>query len=294
MIQFYLGTHQPAWLAQAGVPLFVSHRRLAGRKTLPRAQAGWALDSGGFSELSLFGEWRTSPEDYVAAVRRYDEEIGRLEWAAPQDWMCEPVMLAKTGLTVAEHQYRTVTNFKRLCDLWGDAFSCPFMPVLQGWNRDDYLRCLDLYASHGVDLTEYPVIGLGSVCRRQATGEIGAVVAALRAVDPGMALHGFGVKKTGLAAYGHMLTAETETEFNLGSADSMAWSFDARRHGRRRCDGAGHRNCANCLPYALTWRAEVLAAIGSGQQIDLFNSQNDEASHVASEQLSFAALGVSA
>ncbi|WP_052373119.1 DUF7221 family queuine tRNA-ribosyltransferase-like protein [Amycolatopsis taiwanensis] len=276
MIHFYLGTHQPSWLAHAGVPLFVSHRRLSGRKTLPRARAGWALDSGGFSELSLFGEWRTSPEDYVAAVRRYDEEIGKLEWAAPQDWMCEPVMLAKTGLTVAEHQRRTVVNFLRLQEVWGDRYSCPFMPVLQGWNRDDYLRCLDLYGAHGVDFTEYPVVGLGSVCRRQATGEIGAVVTALRAVDPGMALHGFGVKKTGLAAYGHMLTAETEHEFNIGSADSMAWSFDARRHGRPRCGGTGHKNCANCLPYALTWRGEVLAAIGSVWQLDLFTSLEGE------------------
>jgi hypothetical protein len=49
---------------------------------LPRAAAGWALDSGAaFSELSLFGEWRTTPRQYVAAVRRYDDEIGKLEWA---------------------------------------------------------------------------------------------------------------------------------------------------------------------------------------------------------------------
>jgi len=61
---FYLGTCQVSWLATAGVPLFVSHRRLAPRKTLPRAIAEWALDSGGFTELSLFGEWRTSARQY--------------------------------------------------------------------------------------------------------------------------------------------------------------------------------------------------------------------------------------
>jgi hypothetical protein len=27
------------------------------------------------------------------------------------DWMCEPFMLAKTGLSVREHQQRTVTNY---------------------------------------------------------------------------------------------------------------------------------------------------------------------------------------
>ncbi|MGQ0837561.1 deazapurine DNA modification protein DpdA family protein [Actinokineospora sp.] len=58
---FYLGTHQPAWLARdLGVPLLVSHRRLAGRASLPRATGPWACDSGGFTELSLHGRWRTT------------------------------------------------------------------------------------------------------------------------------------------------------------------------------------------------------------------------------------------
>lgn len=258
MNQFYLGTHMPNWLGSAGVPLFVSHRRLAGRKTLPRAIAPWALDSGGFSELSLYGEWRTTAAEYVAAVRRYDEEIGRLEWAAPQDWMCEPFMVAKTGLSVLEHQQRTVANFVHLQELWGDRMTSPFMPVLQGWQRDDYLRCLDLYAAAGVDLTEYPVVGLGSVCRRQATGEIGAIVSALLAAAPTLLLHGFGVKKRGLEAYGHLLS----------TADSMAWSFEARR-SERLPGCSGHKNCANCLRYALAWR-EGITSIDGPSQLPLF------------------------
>lgn len=34
-MRFFLGTHHPAWLARTDVPLFVSHHRLAGRRTLP-------------------------------------------------------------------------------------------------------------------------------------------------------------------------------------------------------------------------------------------------------------------
>src|SRR4051812_47676641 len=94
-VKFYLGTHEPSHLATARVPLFVSHRRLSRLKTLRPAAQVWALDSGGFSELSLYGEWRTTAAEYVAAVRRYDEEIGQLEWAAPMDMMCEAAMLAK-------------------------------------------------------------------------------------------------------------------------------------------------------------------------------------------------------
>jgi hypothetical protein len=84
---FYLGTHQPHWLwnQAADFPLFVSHRTLRRYTTLRRSTHGWALDSGGFSEVSQFGEWRTSPREYVAAVARYDTEIGSLHWAAPQE-----------------------------------------------------------------------------------------------------------------------------------------------------------------------------------------------------------------
>ncbi len=110
MSQFYLGAHQPHWLWRAGFPLFVSHRALTRRRHLQAGSCRWALDSGGFTELSLHGRWITPPEDYAAAVTRYAGQIGGLDFAAPQDWMCEPVMLARTGLPVAEHQHRTVAN----------------------------------------------------------------------------------------------------------------------------------------------------------------------------------------
>lgn len=41
----------------------------------------------GFSELPCTGGWRTTAAEYVAAVKRYDTEIGKLAWAAPQDLM---------------------------------------------------------------------------------------------------------------------------------------------------------------------------------------------------------------
>jgi hypothetical protein len=178
MTDFYLGVHVPHWLDKAGVPLFVSHRTLKDRKTFPRAAAPWALDSGGFTELSLFGEWRTTPREYVTAVRRYRDEVGMLAWASPQDWMNEPAMLERTGLTVAEHQRRTVENLLTLRSLAPDL---PIIPVLQGWTADDYHRCADLYEQAGVDLTAEPVVGVGTVCRRQDTGAADVIVTSLHA-----------------------------------------------------------------------------------------------------------------
>ncbi|GAA4256508.1 deazapurine DNA modification protein DpdA family protein [Dactylosporangium darangshiense] len=241
---FYLGAHQPHWLAVAGVPLFVSHRRLAGRRTLPRAVAPWALDSGGFTELSMFGRWRTTARQYTAAVRRYRDEIGHLQWAAPRDWMCEPRILARTGLIVAEHQRRTIADFLDLRTLAPDL---PFIPVLQGWCRGDHLDHVAQYAAAGVDLAAYPVVGVGSVCRRQNTLSAFLIFTGL-ARETGLRLHGFGVKTAGLADYGR----------HLASADSLAWSVAGRREpGCTR----SHASEANCLDYAMDWRDALLARL---------------------------------
>lgn len=248
-LTFYLGAHHPDWLEHAGVPLFVSRRSLAARKTFPRAAVPWALDSGGFSELSLHGAWQLSPAAYVAEVRRYRDEIGRLAWAAPQDWMCEPQMLARTGLTVEEHQRRTVANFLELSAL---APELPWVPVLQGWTDGDYFNHVEAYAQAGIDLAARALVGVGTVCRRQNTMRIGALLACLHA--EGLRLHGFGFKIQGLK-----LSAQ-----HLVSADSMAWSFNARRNPP--LPGHVHKSCANCIEYALDWRNEALSTVARAQR----------------------------
>ncbi len=249
-MKFYLGTHETSWLAKlTDVPLFVSHRRLTkrlgSRASLPTATTDWALDSGGFTELGKFGEWRTTPGQYIAAARRYRDEIGRLQWASPQDWMCEPHMTAKTGLTVREHQRRTVANYLHLIERAPDL---PFVPVLQGWVLDDYHRCADLYAAAGVDLTTQPTVGVGSVCRRQGELPIAVIMESLQ--SRGLQLHGFGVKAEGLR-----LSAQY-----LASADSMAWSYRARMAASKGggFPGCTHKTCANCIRYALRWRERLL------------------------------------
>lgn len=251
-VRFYLGTHRPNWLWSIhDVPLFISHRRLKDRKSpYPRATTPWALDSGGFTELNQYGGWNTTAEEYVAAVRRYDEELGHMEWAAPQDWMCEPDVLAKTGLTIADHQQRTLDNYLELIDLAPDL---GFIPVLQGWTIADYLSHAEAYEAVGVSLSDEQVVGVGSVCRRQATSQIAALFDALAA--NGLPLHGFGVKSEGLAKSADFLV----------SADSLAWSAGARRDafaGKRHCS---KKTCANCLHYALAWRKRVLQTLDTRQ-----------------------------
>lgn len=239
-MMFWLGTHMPNWLGTAGVPLMVSRRRLHLRKTFPQAISPWVLDSGGFTELTMFGEWTINAGRYAAEVRRFNDNVGLLEWAAPQDWMCEPFVLAKTGKTVAQHQALTVRNYLDLSTLWPDG---PFIPVLQGQTEDDYLRHVDAYGAVGIDLTKQKIVGLGSVCRRQGSAEIGDIVDRLHSL--GLRLHGFGCKTRAVQLYGS----------KLASADSLAWSYRGR-HVRPCPNGPG--SCASCLHFALAWRERVI------------------------------------
>lgn len=245
-MKFYLGAHHPSWLGTLDVPLFVSRRSLAGRRSLPRARSCWGLDSGGFSELTLHGAWTLSARDYAAEVRRYRDEIGSLSFAAPQDLMCEPEMLRRTGLTVAEHQRRTVANFLELRTIAPDL---PIVPVLQGWTAGEYYDCVDAYERAGVDLASEPLVGIGTVCRRQNTIRASLLIAEL--AREGLKLHGFGFKATGLRACGS----------DLASADSMAWSFHARREPPLPECAGKHASCANCPTFALAWREELLGSL---------------------------------
>lgn len=240
MRRFYLGTHAPGWLARvSSVRLFVSVVRLRLQQRWPRAAGAWALDSGGFSELSLRGEWSVSPKQYAAEVRRAMDEIGRLDFAAVQDWMCEPFILAKTGLSVEQHQERTIDSYLELSSL---APEVPWLPVIQGWSVFDYWRHVEQYQARGVQLS---YVGVGSVCRRQGTNAGETIMRTL--ASDGLRIHAFGYKKRGIAGCGDAIE----------SADSMAWSFEARR--LPPLPGHTHKNCANCLEYALAWADELAA-----------------------------------
>lgn len=251
-MKFYLGTDRTGWIGNVTVPLFISHRVLAPRRKLRPMACDWALDSGGFTEITMHGRWVTEPQAYVEAVYRYATEMGRLDWAAPQDWMCEPHMIERTGLSIPEHQARTIAS---VLDLRERAPDLPFIPVLQGWELPDYERHIEAYAAAGIDLTAEPTVGVGSVCRRQHTDDIGRIVGAISAA--GIRCHGFGVKMAGLRRYSR----------HLVSSDSMAWSFNARWD--KPLPGCTHRRCNHCLRYALAWRERLLTAAEAGAKAPL-------------------------
>lgn len=221
-----MGLHHPCDAQHFGC-CFVSVNVLRKRKTLKHMGA-WILDSGAFTEVSRHGGYRHSVATYADEVARWSR-FGRLLAAVSQDYMCEPAILKRTGLTVEEHQRLTIERYDALLvELRARGCATPVLPVLQGYEPADYVRHLAMYGSR---LTADHWVGVGSVCKRN--GEIDSILDVFRTIydaAPELRLHGFGLKTNALSA--------PVVRTLLWSADSMAWSFQARRQGRDANDPA--------------------------------------------------------
>lgn len=286
-MRFYLGTHIPSWLSRTEAPLFLSRAPLKRLVSFRRAQGPWSLDSGGFTEIETHGRWTVSPADYAREVRLWQREIGNLDFSAPQDWMCEPPILLRSLLAdgyvdgvrerrkgeevlayrkyltkkaeefpvellrqrVCVHQNRTIENLISLREL---APEVPWMPVLQGWFPEDYVAHAEAYARAGIDLRKEPVVGLGSVCRRERLDDARKVISKLAGPSWRLRLHGFGLKTDGFK--------DPVIAAGLVSADSLAWSLGAslRRRQGRKCSVQHRGGCGNCIHWALEWRERTL------------------------------------
>lgn len=220
-MRFFVGLHQPsdAWHFSAA---FISVNRLKDRKG-PFKVNDWIMDSGAFTTVNKYGGYPYPPSEYADHINRWAKN-GRLLAAVAQDFMCEPFVLQRTGLTVADHQRLTIERYDALlqCDTGG----VYVMPVLQGYAPADYVQHVQNY---GHRLKPGAWVGVGSVCKRNGNARaIEAVLCAIKAYRPDLRLHGFGLKTTALRS--GLVRSCLET------ADSMAWSFAARKQGRNAND----------------------------------------------------------
>lgn len=179
--------------------------------------------------MNLYGRYETTVEQHADTLHRlHTDGVCDIAGAVSQDYMCEPFMLERTGLTILEHQRLTVERYDALRTALEQRFAgdipFPVLPVLQGFAVEDYLRHMDMY---GDRLRVGMWVGVGSVCKRQGNVRvIEGLLSAIKRQRPDLRLHGFGVKSTALMS--------PIVRTLLHSADSMAWSFAARKQGRGR------------------------------------------------------------
>ena len=227
---FYVGIWQPR-MARKLERVIISANRMEGRKS-DFVIGKWMLDSGAFTRIRS-GRGHAPVENYAAMINRW-QHCGELEAAVCQDWMCEPVILDITGLTVEEHQRRSTDAYLSLRPLT----PVYTMPVIQGWTPDDYRRHVG-NLSPEIDVGAW--VGVGSVCKRQGRVSIvSAILTAILAERPDLRLHGFGLKRTALQ--------HADISERIYSADSMAWSYAGRYLTPQR---------NNDPAFAAEWAAEV-------------------------------------
>lgn len=249
-MRFFVGLHQPSD-AQHFASSFVSVNRLRDRKS-GFVVGDWIMDSGAFTTIAKHGGYPLPVSAYAADIRGVigRQTHGQLLAVVAQDYMCEAWMLAKTGLTVPDHQRLTIERYDALV---AERPGVPILPVLQGYASKEYVQHVLAY---GARLEPGAWVGVGSVCKRNGDPfAIWKVLDAIKAERPDLRLHGFGLKTTSLSS--------PIIRGMLWSADSMAWSFAARRQGRN----------ANDYREALRFAAEV-AELPEPAQADLIYHPN--------------------
>lgn len=274
---YYLGVPEPTWLNRndrdadgvylcSGIPKFVSAARLARYRSDPErwpveSACSYAIDSGAYIALNGANTdvpWFAPPDVYGGMILRFITNNGYPpDFCAPQDVPCEPSVRARTGLSVEQHQDLTTDSYEFLVREFP---MVPWIPVLQGWEPRHYRLHRRKYEDRGIDLAACHRVGIGSICRRGHLPEIVEVIEQF--ADAGYKMHGFGIKTTALPIIGHLLR----------SADSMAWSFHARKNNIRLpgCTHAG--DCRNCYRYAAHWRQQVLASLPSPEEARTMNA----------------------
>jgi hypothetical protein len=219
-VRFFVGLHHPH-VAGNFDSAFISVNVIRNRKG-PFPANDWIMDSGAFSTILTHGGYPHPVSEYADQIRRWKNN-GKLLAAVAQDYMCEPDMLKKTGLTVADHQRLTIERYDALV---AEDTGVYIMPVLQGYSPKEYVSHIRQY---GDRLKPGMWVGVGSVCKRNTNlMAIWRVLDAIKEERPDLLLHGFGLKKTSLQ--------EPIIRDLLHTADSMAWSFAARREGRNAND----------------------------------------------------------
>ena len=219
---FFTGIHNLTHASKVDYS-FISINRLLKRKKDFKART-WIMDSGAFSQVLTLGDHLLSTRKYAEQINRWSR-CGILVRAVSQDYICIDSILEKLGRTVEEHQAMTIDRYKRLIK----QTEVPIMPVLQGYDPEEYAKHVHDYGSL---LKEHDWIGVGSIARKNSNPELVLnILNVIHEVRPDLRLHGFGIKKTCLQ--------DSAIRDRLFSADSMSWIYDLWKANQKNYELSG-------------------------------------------------------
>jgi hypothetical protein len=134
MFRFIIGVETPLQVFFSHHSFIYSFQRLRKRKSLIDPDGRYfMMDSGAFSEISKNGKYTFTIDEYLSTVEKFNPDS-----FVNMDFMCEPMILRMTGLTVKDHQKLTIENHIKIKEKLRDYnIKSEFIGVLQGWKLED-------------------------------------------------------------------------------------------------------------------------------------------------------------
>lgn len=187
-----------------------------------------ALDSAGFVAASRYRGFPWEPRDYLDLAAS-----APWLWFASMDWCVEPEVAHDQEAILDRISGTVRLNIVCLNGAQDRGIADRFVPVIQGWHPEDYLRCLERMPF----AVDYPLVGIGSMCRRHADGEHG-ILHVLDVLDRAFGdsatrFHLFGLKSDGMKA--------ARMHPRVASCDSQAYGVAARQSARKNRTGKSDR-----------------------------------------------------
>jgi hypothetical protein len=174
------------------------------------------LDSAGFVAAQRYGRYPWRIDHYIDLCAAYPWQR-----CFAMDFCVEPEIAADRA-TVLDRISKTVHVLRRCLRASRErGIEQRLAPVLQGWEPQDYARCLNRM---GDVVERSPIVGVGSVCRRPIHGNNG-IIAVVNRIDQELGasttrLHLFGVKGAAATILRH--------HPRVASYDSQAYGTRAR------------------------------------------------------------------
>jgi hypothetical protein len=175
-----------------------------------------ALDSAGFVAAHRYRGFPWETDDYLDLAAS-----APWIWWASQDWCVEPEIAGDEDAVLDRISGTVRLNLRCLNGAKRRGIAHNFVPVIQGWRPEHYLRCLDRMPF----ALDAPLIGVGSMCRRHVGGPNG-ILSVLRVLDDTFAgtntrFHLFGLKSQGIQ--------HAAAHARVASCDSQAYGMAARQ-----------------------------------------------------------------
>ena len=180
-----------------------------------------ALDPAGFVAASRYRGFPWGVDEYLDLAANPP-----WLWWASMDWCVEPEIAHDEDAILDRISGTVRLNIQCLNGADRRGIADRFVPVIQGWHPEQYLRCLERMPF----ALDFPLVGIGSMCRRHVEGEYG-ILHVLDVLDRAFngsetRFHLFGLKSQGMSA--------ARTHPRVASCDSQAYGVTARQEARKR------------------------------------------------------------